>query len=288
MTDARPARRAHRRARSPDRRPRRLRGDGRRGAGRHRRGRDRGGRHRRRLAAAALRRLGRTVGVFDGERLVGYAEVAGATAATRPSTRSTAAAASAPRSPAGCRTPPARRGSTIVGMPVPEGSSGDRLLEALGYHVRWTSWVLKLPAGRRDPERDAARGVRRPRGRRPDESACWTVVEDAFLEWSVRERELLRGLRAIVRAARLRAVEPARRRPTPTGDGRRRCRDPDRTARPRATSPGSPPAGTSAAGGSPRRCWSTRSRSAREHGAPRPGCPPTRAPARSASTRRSA
>jgi len=30
---------------------------------------------------------------------------------------------------------------------VPEGSTGDRLLAALGYRVRWTSWVLKLPPG---------------------------------------------------------------------------------------------------------------------------------------------
>ena len=33
-------------------------------------------------------------------------------------------------------------------MPVPEGSAGDRLLESLGYFVRWNSWVLQLPEGK--------------------------------------------------------------------------------------------------------------------------------------------
>ena len=32
-------------------------------------------------------------------------------------------------------------------MPVPVGSPGDRLLESLGYGVRWRSWVLVLPPG---------------------------------------------------------------------------------------------------------------------------------------------
>ena len=77
----------------------------------------------------------------------------------------TAAAASAPRSRAGCRTPPARRGSPEIGMPVPQGSPGDRLLEALGYRVRWNSWGLALLEGATVPSARPARGVRRPRGR---------------------------------------------------------------------------------------------------------------------------
>lgn len=80
-------------------------------------------------------------------------------------------------------------GSGVVGMPVPEGSAGDRLLESLGYHVRWTSWVLELPAGTVVPEREPPVGYS-VREARPDEyEACWTVTEDAFLEWSVRERQ---------------------------------------------------------------------------------------------------
>ena len=81
-------------------------------------------------------------------------------------------------------------GYTAIGGPVPEGSDGDRLLEKLGYHVRWTSWVLQLPEG---ADGAAARRCRRAtpiRAATPDDyEAVWNVVEDAFLEWSVRERE---------------------------------------------------------------------------------------------------
>lgn len=49
-------------------------------------------------------------------------------------------------------------GSTAVGMPVPQGSPGDRLLKTLGFHVRWTSWVLTLPEGATIPERDLPPG----------------------------------------------------------------------------------------------------------------------------------
>jgi ribosomal protein S18 acetylase RimI-like enzyme len=74
-------------------------------------------------------------------------------------------------------------------MPVPVGSAGDRLLEALGYHVRWNSWVLFLPEGTTIPERDLPAGYTIREATRDDDEACWTVLEDAFLEWSVRERE---------------------------------------------------------------------------------------------------
>ncbi len=92
-----------------------------------------------------------TVGVFDstpeGELLVAYAEAG-------PGERGDAVVRPAYRG-RGIGTWLARwmqerarsRGLSIVGMPVPEGSAGDRLLTGLGYHVRWTSWVLKLPAG---------------------------------------------------------------------------------------------------------------------------------------------
>ncbi len=110
------------------------------------------------------------------------------TAATPRSTRSTAAAASAPARPLDAGAARAR-GGTVVGMPVPEGSAGDRLLEALGYHVRWTSWVLQLPEGTEIVARAVPDGYA-IREADPDEYAPrTTVVEDAFLEWSVRERE---------------------------------------------------------------------------------------------------
>ena len=157
----------------------------------------------------------------------------------------------------GCRTSPARHGATVVGMPVPEGSAGDRLLTALGYQVRWTSWVLKLPAGatrRRAPAARRATPCARPS---PQEyPAVHTVVEDAFLEWSVRDRETYEDFAAVtVAAPRLRAVAAAgRHRPRRRG---RRGRDRDDLRRgrraPRPSSPGSPPAATSAAAAWPRR-----------------------------------
>jgi len=130
-----------------------------------------------------------TVGVFDGDHLVAYAEHSHhdrGDAAVHPDFRGR-----------GIGTALAlwmqdiarRRGATVVGMPVPLGSPGDRLLEALGYHVRWNSWVLELPEGASVPSRELPDGYT-VRAAEPDEYvAAWTVQEDAFLEWSVRDRQ---------------------------------------------------------------------------------------------------
>ncbi len=76
-----------------------------------------------------------------------------------------------------------------VGMPVPQGSPGDRLLEELGWRVRWTSWVLGLPRGREV----APRALPPPyavREARPEEHrALHAVVDDAFCEWEGRGPE---------------------------------------------------------------------------------------------------
>lgn len=80
-------------------------------------------------------------------------------------------------------------GDTVVGMPVPQGSAGDRLLEALGYHVRWTSWVLRLPEGRTVEERPLPEGYTLRIATEADHEQVWHVIEDAFLEWSDREKD---------------------------------------------------------------------------------------------------
>ncbi|MEI5673506.1 MULTISPECIES: GNAT family N-acetyltransferase [unclassified Nocardioides] len=134
------------------------------------------------LTASAL-------GVLDGDRLVGYVEVSGrdrGDAAVHPDVRGR-----------GLGTWLAHRmqdlargqGSTVIGMPVPAGSPGDRLLEELGYRVRWTSWVLQLPEGRTVPARDLPDGYVVRAATEAEHRACWTVVENAFLEWSDRERQ---------------------------------------------------------------------------------------------------
>ncbi|HYF74461.1 MAG TPA: GNAT family N-acetyltransferase, partial [Nocardioides sp.] len=129
-----------------------------------------------------------TVGVLDGDRLVAYAEMMGGDrgdAAVHPDHRGRGIGTAL----AGWMQAKAREaGSPVIGMPVPQGSAGDRLLEALGYHVRWESWVLKLPADAQVPPRDLPSGYTIREATPADHEACWTVIEDAFLEWSERDR----------------------------------------------------------------------------------------------------
>ena len=134
-----------------------------------------------------------TVGIFDvaAEKrlLVGYAEVSGGDrgdAAVHPAYRGRGIGTRLAR---WMQDTARARGATSVGMPVPQGSSGDRLLEALGYRVRHTSWVLKLPAGAEIMRRELPAGYAVREARPAEWPAAHEVVEDAFLEWSVRERE---------------------------------------------------------------------------------------------------
>ena len=131
----------------------------------------------------------RSVGVLDGDTLVAYAELMGADradTAVLPSHRGRGIGTWLAHwlQDLGRST-----GSTVVGMPVPQGSPGDRLLEELGYHVRWTSWVLKLPEGATIPERALPEGYVVREARAEELRAVHDVLEDAFLEWSVRQRE---------------------------------------------------------------------------------------------------
>lgn len=83
-------------------------------------------------------------------------------------------------------------------MPVPQGSAGDRLLAALGWRVRWTSWVLGLPAGREVPAR-ALPPSYAVREARPDELRGFhRVVDDAFSEWAGRQPEDYTDFEAVV------------------------------------------------------------------------------------------
>lgn len=131
----------------------------------------------------------RSVGVFDGDRLVAYGELMGmdrADAAVHPNWRGRGIGTWLA---AWVRDKAREVGSTVVGMPTPQGSAGDRLMEALGYEVRWTSWVLQLPEGAEIPQRDLPAGYAVRQATEADLPAVHEVVEDAFLEWSVRDRE---------------------------------------------------------------------------------------------------
>ncbi|GAA2745712.1 GNAT family N-acetyltransferase [Terrabacter aerolatus] len=130
-----------------------------------------------------------TVGVLDEGRLVAYAEVykgRWVDAAVHPGHRGLGIGTALSH---WTRAVGARDGGTVVGQPVPGGSPGERLLSALGYRTLWTSWVLELPAGRAIEPQPLPQGyaVREPRDD-DDLRATWTVNEDAFLEWSDRER----------------------------------------------------------------------------------------------------
>jgi GNAT superfamily N-acetyltransferase len=208
----------------------------------------------------------RSVGVLDGDTLVAYAELMGADRADTsvlPSHRGR-----------GIGTWLAHWlidlgrsvGSSVVGMPVPQGSPGDRLLEELGFRVRWTSWVLKLPEGATIPERALPDGYV-VRTAAPDElRAAHDVLEDAFLEWSVRDREPFEDFAAATTDRP--GFEP--------WSASRWCSCPT-TAR-RRTSTGWRCAATSATAGSPRRCSSTRSPAAASTALAPPSSAPTHAP----------
>jgi mycothiol synthase len=130
-----------------------------------------------------------TIGVFDDDHMVGYGEITShdrGDAAVHPDYRRRGIGTWI----AGWMQQTAKDlGGQGYGSPVPEGSAGDRLLEKLGYRVRHTSWVLTLPEGKKIEHRDLPDGYE-IREARPDEyRAVHDVKEDAFLEWSVRDRE---------------------------------------------------------------------------------------------------
>lgn len=131
-----------------------------------------------------------TVGVFSADELVACAEVGWITSrgevAVHPGYRGRGIGTALET---WMREKARELGGTEIGMPVPEGSPGDRLLESLGYHVRWTSWVLQLPEGATIPGRPLPQGYAVRAAEESEHEACWTVQEDAFLEWSDRERD---------------------------------------------------------------------------------------------------
>jgi GNAT superfamily N-acetyltransferase len=132
-----------------------------------------------------------TVGVFEGDRLLGYGDVSDGDA--------TYAAVLPDHQRRGIGTAIARwaqataraNGVATISSNVPEGSAADRLLSALGYRVRWTAWDLELPAGGEIQARPLPDGFALRDAAEADREAAWTLLEDAFLEWSDRERQTL-------------------------------------------------------------------------------------------------
>lgn len=130
-----------------------------------------------------------SIGVFDGDRMIGYAEITDAErgdAAIEPEFNGRGIGTFLAQ---WMQTTARAHGQRIIGMPVPEGSPGDRLLTELGYHVRWTSWMLRLPPGTLVPERPLPRGYRVGAAAPEDLVEAHAVIEDAFSDWAARERE---------------------------------------------------------------------------------------------------
>jgi GNAT superfamily N-acetyltransferase len=131
----------------------------------------------------------RSIGVWDGDTLVAYAELMGADRADTSVLPSHRGRGIGTWLAHWLQDLGRRVGSSVIGMPVPQGSPGDRLLEELGFRVRWTSWVLKLPEGATIADRALPEGYAIRTAGPDDLRAAHDVLEDAFLEWSVRERE---------------------------------------------------------------------------------------------------
>jgi GNAT superfamily N-acetyltransferase len=131
-----------------------------------------------------------SVGVLDGDRLVAYAEIVGPSrgdAAVHPDHHGRGIGTWL----AHWMQHEARsQGQTEIGMPVPAGSPGETLMRELGYHVRWNSWVLQMPDGRALPDRPLPDGhTIRVAESEADRRGAHDVIEDAFLEWSVRDKQ---------------------------------------------------------------------------------------------------
>lgn len=129
-----------------------------------------------------------TVGVFQEQRLVGYAAYSGSgncDVAVDPVRHGQGIGTALAQ---WCQERARTDGAAQVGMQVPQGSAADLFMERHGYRLRWTAWDLELPAAAR---LDAARmpaGFHVREATPADYEVVWEVMEDAFLEWADRPR----------------------------------------------------------------------------------------------------
>jgi mycothiol synthase len=139
-----------------------------------------------------------TVGVFKGERLVAYAEVSASgrgDVAVHPDYRGRGIGGALAR---WMQELARSTGVVTIGLPTPTGSPGARLMNNLGYRVRWTSWVLRLPADQTITSQPVPDGYVIRQADPNDYRAVHAVIEDAFSEWSDRPRESYEDFAATV------------------------------------------------------------------------------------------
>jgi mycothiol synthase len=139
-----------------------------------------------------------TVGILDGDRLVAYGDVSGPEigyAAVDPALRGRGLGTAVARWQQALGR---ERGFARIGSQVVEGGAADRLLDSLGYRLRWPAWDLELPEGRELAARPLPDGFALRDAAPADHEAVWTLLEDAFLEWSDRDRATLEDFGARV------------------------------------------------------------------------------------------
>jgi mycothiol synthase len=129
-----------------------------------------------------------SLGVFDGDRLVAYADLVHADfgcTGVLPDERGRGIGSTlADWLEALARA----RGAELLSNQVPQGGAAHRLLAARGYRERWTAWDLELPEGAEIIAQPLPAGYS-IRAARPDEhETFYEVVEDAFGEWRARRR----------------------------------------------------------------------------------------------------
>jgi mycothiol synthase len=130
-----------------------------------------------------------SLGLFEGEDLVAYADVYKARRATvyvDPANRGRGLGALLMRW-TWERTRAA--GGVLVGQTVPDSNTGAvALFLANGYAPMWTSWVLRLPPGAALADLSGADGITiRAYVPGREEHAAYEVVENAFNEWPDRD-----------------------------------------------------------------------------------------------------
>jgi mycothiol synthase len=130
----------------------------------------------------------RTIGVFDGDRLVAYGDhndTDVAYTAVLPEYQGRGIGTAIAR---WLQATARAAGETRIGTQVPAGGAADRLMADLGYELRWTAWDLELPEGAELAAEPLPDGYTIRDATPADREAAWTLVEDAFLEWADRGR----------------------------------------------------------------------------------------------------
>jgi GNAT superfamily N-acetyltransferase len=139
-----------------------------------------------------------TIGVFDGDRLVGYGDLSDVDVAYTAVLPDYQGRGIGTAIAAWLQARARAAGSTRIGTQMPEGSAADRFMRDNGYQVRWTAWDLELPPDREISAQPLPDGFAIRDAEEADRATAWSLIEDCFLEWADRERMSLEDFGARV------------------------------------------------------------------------------------------